>query len=369
MNQNTAIPCGQCPRHLEGPDGAAWRAMLAAADFGHDRIGHRVYRSLVRRRVAVERIGELSDAQILSWPNTGAGLLARFRAVVPAPPAATGCALCEVLAGQVHADVVAQWSDAAVIVPPSPVCTGHVLVVAHQHVSHAVAAPELAGQLLARAAAFAAGWSESVNLITSVGRAATAGVEHLHIHIVPRTDGDGLLLPWSAPVDAPAGGGEVPSMLRLALACETCAPRVSDPADGRWRSLLAEVELGHDWVAHRAYAMLIRHGAVTADTIRALSDEQILAMRNSGGRALTRIRSYFPAAGATQLLAPAEWCARYGLEVSDPDGWRRAGADWQEPVSLPLFWARFSASTIRVPPIEVYRRVQADVRTALEAAR
>ena len=29
------------------------------------------------------------------------------------------------------------------------------------------------------------------------GRAATQTVEHLHIHIVPRSDGDGLQLPWS----------------------------------------------------------------------------------------------------------------------------------------------------------------------------
>jgi histidine triad (HIT) family protein len=35
------------------------------------------------------------------------------------------------------------------------------------------------------------------NLITSAGRAATQSVMHLHLHLVPRLDGDGLALPWS----------------------------------------------------------------------------------------------------------------------------------------------------------------------------
>ena len=37
----------------------------------------------------------------------------------------------------------------------------------------------------------------SCNLITSVGAAATQTVKHLHIHIVPRHEGDGLHLPWT----------------------------------------------------------------------------------------------------------------------------------------------------------------------------
>ena len=37
----------------------------------------------------------------------------------------------------------------------------------------------------------------SANLITSIGAAATQTVFHLHVHVVPRHEGDGLLLPWS----------------------------------------------------------------------------------------------------------------------------------------------------------------------------
>jgi diadenosine tetraphosphate (Ap4A) HIT family hydrolase len=35
------------------------------------------------------------------------------------------------------------------------------------------------------------------NIITSIGPAASQTVMHTHLHIVPRTEGDGLHLPWT----------------------------------------------------------------------------------------------------------------------------------------------------------------------------
>jgi histidine triad (HIT) family protein len=36
-----------------------------------------------------------------------------------------------------------------------------------------------------------------VNLSTSKGEAATQSVFHLHVHVVPRQEGDRLPLPWT----------------------------------------------------------------------------------------------------------------------------------------------------------------------------
>jgi diadenosine tetraphosphate (Ap4A) HIT family hydrolase len=38
---------------------------------------------------------------------------------------------------------------------------------------------------------------EACNFITSAGAAATQSVPHLHVHVIPRRDGDGLALPWT----------------------------------------------------------------------------------------------------------------------------------------------------------------------------
>lgn len=43
------------------------------------------------------------------------------------------------------------------------------------------------------------------NAISSAGAPATQTVFHLHIHVLPRSAADGLLLPWSDP-----GGPEEP---------------------------------------------------------------------------------------------------------------------------------------------------------------
>ncbi len=82
--------------------------------------------------------------------------------------------------------------------PLNPVTPGHRLVVPVGHLENALANPVLTGLTMQYAAEIAAFYGiEACNLITSVGAAATQTVRHLHIHIVPRREGDGLHLPWT----------------------------------------------------------------------------------------------------------------------------------------------------------------------------
>jgi histidine triad (HIT) family protein len=82
--------------------------------------------------------------------------------------------------------------------PLSPVTPGHLLVVPRQHVSSALAGPAVAGNAL-KFAAYLANRLDigAANFITSAGKAATQSVFHLHVHIIPRTENDGLALPWT----------------------------------------------------------------------------------------------------------------------------------------------------------------------------
>jgi len=56
--------------------------------------------------------------------------------------------------------------------------------------------PDVAAAAMRRAADLAGESEMAVNLITSRGRAATQSVFHLHLHLVPRAENDGLALPW-----------------------------------------------------------------------------------------------------------------------------------------------------------------------------
>jgi histidine triad (HIT) family protein len=110
-----------------------------------------------------------------------------------------------------------------VIEPLGPVTEGHVLVIPRGHVESFVVDPWLAANVMETAAMWANGrqfvtswgeggrrarmdvleWPTDWNVITSAGELATQTVMHLHLHVIPRREGDGLLLPWSL-----SGGGD-----------------------------------------------------------------------------------------------------------------------------------------------------------------
>ena len=107
---------------------------------------------------------------------------------------AEDCVFCQIVAGDSPAEIVAETLLALAFVPLNPVVPGHILVIPKTHTpdftdkwSHVAAALALAGELA----------PENCNLITSRGEEATQTVFHCHFHIVPRTEGDGLSLPWT----------------------------------------------------------------------------------------------------------------------------------------------------------------------------
>lgn len=104
-----------------------------------------------------------------------------------------GCPFCDRLeAGEFDAtpDYNAVWFE-----PLNPVTPGHLLFIPDWHSEHPtpLAMEEAAGA----AEAYARRTVGDFNLITSSGPAATQTIDHLHVHYVPRREGDGLHLPWT----------------------------------------------------------------------------------------------------------------------------------------------------------------------------
>ncbi len=110
------------------------------------------------------------------------------------------CVFCAIVAGRAEQSLVATDDLAAAFLDVQPAVTGHTLVVPRRHAaSLADLTPEEGAAVweLGRrvaAAARAAGLAEAVNLFLADGAAAGQEVWHGHLHVLPRTPGDGLRL-------------------------------------------------------------------------------------------------------------------------------------------------------------------------------
>jgi len=107
------------------------------------------------------------------------------------------CPFCEINLGRAPAEFVHEWSDTIAIVPLNPVVDGHTLVIPKTHVTDFAHDPAVTGATARRAAQLCRDLDLAhANLITSRGVHATQSVFHLHLHLVPRAENDGLALPW-----------------------------------------------------------------------------------------------------------------------------------------------------------------------------
>ena len=110
--------------------------------------------------------------------------------------AADDCLFCGIAAGRVPADLVLEQEHVVGFLDIRPLMKGHTLLVPRQHV---VTLPDLpaelrdpfleAGQRLA--AAMVAGLGAQGSFV-AVNNTVSQSVPHLHLHVVPRTKGDGL---------------------------------------------------------------------------------------------------------------------------------------------------------------------------------
>jgi histidine triad (HIT) family protein len=104
------------------------------------------------------------------------------------------CVFCDIVAGKLSASVVARDDGAIAFLDAKPLFKGHTLVVP---TSHVVTLPELAdvaplfslAQRISRALPDALGAQGSFVAINNI---VSQSVPHLHVHVVPRTKGDGL---------------------------------------------------------------------------------------------------------------------------------------------------------------------------------
>jgi histidine triad (HIT) family protein len=111
-------------------------------------------------------------------------------------PLEESCVFCDIIAGRADADVVFADDDVVAFLDRTPLFPGHTLVVPVDHVVQLTDLPEprvgpFFGrvQLLARAIPIAVG---RPGTFVAMNNIVSQSVPHLHVHVVPRTKGDGL---------------------------------------------------------------------------------------------------------------------------------------------------------------------------------
>ena len=109
---------------------------------------------------------------------------------------AAACLFCEIAAQQKPAARVYEDDTAVAFLDHSPVMLGHVLLVPRTHYATLTELPAAAvgplfqvAQRLARAVETALG---AGGTFVAMNNKVSQSVPHLHIHVVPRTKGDGL---------------------------------------------------------------------------------------------------------------------------------------------------------------------------------
>lgn len=109
---------------------------------------------------------------------------------------ASGCTFCSIVAGDLPAHVVLDDDVALGFLDVRPLFPGHVLVVPRPHVEQLTDLdPALVGPLFARVQAVAAAVPEAcgaAGTFVAMNNVVSQSVPHLHVHVVPRTKGDGL---------------------------------------------------------------------------------------------------------------------------------------------------------------------------------
>lgn len=108
------------------------------------------------------------------------------------------CVFCAIVAGEAPAVRIAEDDEFVAILDIRPLTKGHTLVVPKRHTTDLTDTPPetlagmaVFGQRIAQAAR-TTGLADATNIAINDGKAAFQTVFHIHLHVLPRRDGDKL---------------------------------------------------------------------------------------------------------------------------------------------------------------------------------
>ena len=139
-----------------------------------------------------------------------------------------GCPFCQAVLGFSVTPVVYESPGAMALFPLNPAANGHTMLIPKTHVTDVselsdAQAQALLGAVLRVAAAIRGGLRpDGLNMIVSLGAAASQTIDHLHVHLVPRWDADqfGDVWPRPSPALSPQAVNAAARSIRESLAAD-----------------------------------------------------------------------------------------------------------------------------------------------------
>ena len=113
------------------------------------------------------------------------------------------CVFCVIVMGFVPCHKIAETENAMAFLDIMPLTRGHVVVIPKPHFGLAYdAPPELMGHVMAMATRVAAAAKQALgcagfNFMVNCGAYAGQVVPHVHLHLIPRYENDGIHWPWT----------------------------------------------------------------------------------------------------------------------------------------------------------------------------
>ena len=133
------------------------------------------------------------------------------------------CIFCKIVAGQIPSMSVLETKSVLAFMDIGPLAEAHLLVIPKRHFVRLDEMPEHEVQdltaLLPRLAraVLKVTEAEGYNILQNNGQVAGQAVEHVHFHVIPRKESDGLGYRWPAKTYEPGRAEEIHVQLLQAL--------------------------------------------------------------------------------------------------------------------------------------------------------
>ena len=112
------------------------------------------------------------------------------------------CIFCKIGKGEIPSATIYENSDFRVFLDVAPANRGHALIIPKDHADNIFQLDgEMAGKLFSLATVVARAIKEEtgcegMNIVQNNGAVAGQTVNHFHLHLIPRNEGDGVNVTW-----------------------------------------------------------------------------------------------------------------------------------------------------------------------------